>query len=296
MTEPTPLRATYARLHDMGMPGALAVPQAIALEAALSRGEPASEAAARLGLDARLVDSLAVEAPTDAPSAVRGLALLLAEHEAARTRLRSTVAYPLLLASSLSLATAMVLGMGVPALSHLPGSSAVHTGGVTLGVVALVIASLVALSAALAGRVRLPGIGDIHRQLDSAAVLQCLRVLTASGVGLPAALRAGASWCGARHGARCRSLAQALARGGSVDTATGVVLFEHSEVRMLFSAAQAGTLRPSLEALSAHRRAVVSRRIPDFIARVQTVSVCITAVGVITVGVTFFREYSRAVL
>ena len=92
------------------------------------------------------------------------------------------------------------------------------------------------------------------------------------------------------------ALAQALARGGSVDTATGVVLFEHSEVRMLFSAAQAGTLRPSLEALSAHRRAVVSRRIPDFIARVQTVSVCITAVGVITVGVTFFREYSRAVL
>jgi len=293
MIPDSPLVATHARLHGVGAPGGLSPSQASALESALVRGEDAAEAAAHLGLDARVVASLAVQCPPDAPAAVTGLALLLAEQEAAQVQLRSAIGHPLLLAAGLLFATGMVVGVGAPAFDRLPAAPPSDGAGVLLVVMLPVIGLLLALAASLTAGLRLPGIGDIRRQVEAAAVLDCARVLCGAGTSLPSALRAGAAWCSAGRGARCLDLARALEAGGSTPTPEGVLL-DPAEARMLFAAARTGTLAPSLEALSTHRRTALQRAIPAFVARVQTVAVLLAGLGVVSVGAFFFRGYSLA--
>ena len=231
---------------------------------------------------------LAEAGPTDVPAARLGLEVLHTELTRQDTVLRGAAAWPLTLALSLTLASLVVVGVGLPALAGLPGA-----GGARWPLAGVVVSIILLVGLANGAWWRIPG--RARTALAMLAAVEGARVLVHAGADLPRALRATAPWAGPS----VRDLARALESGEvsppSVARAQARSPLGPFETRMLLAAAGAGQAEPALEALVAAGRARVDRLVPREAARVHLVGVILAAMGVLSLGAAWFSAYSAGV-
>lgn len=279
------LRGTLVRLGENGMAGGLPAPAADELVRALERGASPSELAGVAGLDRRIAATLTGVPISDLPAVLGALTGILAEVDTGARRVRAAASYPLALALAVIVAGSITGGVSVPALSRV--ASAPILPGVAFVLPATL---LVILALSVWTRLPLPFLSEGWRLLDGLAFVASLGALTRVGVPLPAALRASAAW-GGRAGAL--ALAYAL-ESGSAPGRAGLV--DPFEAAALVAAARAGTLEPTLDALTDQRRIEVARRLPEAVARVHVTSLILAGLAVLAVGVSLFSAYSNALV
>ncbi|MFT5680314.1 MAG: hypothetical protein ACI8RZ_001220 [Myxococcota bacterium] len=270
--------------------GGLAAPDAAALVSALASGGELSDAARRVGLDARLPRVVLLAGVSDAPAALAGQLMIASTLAGNARRLRSAGIYPLILAGSVVVAGAVIHSVMAPALA----AQSMPTGGVeSLGIaVGLSAAVLVLLSVAVLGRLRLPLLSGGWPAIHRAAFFDSLDQLAQAGASLPAALRASAVWCLPGQARAAETLARALEAG---ETADASPLLHPMEASLLVGAARSGTVPQAAAALAAQERVRQQRTLPGAILRIHTLALLIASTGVLAVGVAFFTLYGRLI-
>lgn len=292
-TETHELGSLLRLLQQNAHPAALNPNQIELLERSIAQGLPGAQTARRAGLDPRLVRVLSLTGPTDLPCLLRSLQATLAEHATHSAKLAGAAFYPLMLTLAVILSGASLLGLALPAFARLPDAQSTVGGGLALGSFLLCLLLLFALGFAVAGRFRVPYLGQGHQDLDRFASLACARALVEAGRPLPEALRASAAWCEGLLREKGESLARTLEAGGS--TSESEPLLSAFESSLFLSAARLGTVPASLEALVEQQRRALERSVPEQCARVQLGALLLAGLALLSLAVPFILAYSRAV-
>jgi hypothetical protein len=201
--------------------------------------------------------------------------------------LRSAGGYLGMLAMGIAVATAVVVGVGLPALGELPGGVEgwpLRAGGL------VAIGILVSGMAALARRWPVPGVDPAWRRLDGYAVLESTRLLVAAGVDLPLAFRASGAW--ARDDRDATALGRALEAGEPLPAGL-LGTFEASSLR---AAAGVGAASAALTALSSARRAALPRELSSAAFRIEVFGLVVAGAAVLSVGASWMWVSSLGVV
>lgn len=291
------LRAQLHRLHANGHAHGLGDDAATAFASALEAGTPFLEAGERAGLDRRLTRMVQESQATDAPTALSGLLSASGELLAGAATLRSAGTYPLVLATSVALTGAIVLGAATPSLRLLPLGEG-GTGNLPIAAAfAATVALLVLLSALVLGRARLPLVGSGWQRLDGLWFLTSLLALLQAGAPLPSAVRAASSGLRGPQRSAGEGFASHLEAGAAaVDGAEGArvgntALLDPFEAAQLTAAAREGLLPLALEGVIGHRRLALEREIPETAMRIQTVALGLAGTALVLVAGTFLSAY-----
>ncbi len=287
------LADSLARLHANGHPLGLARERAQALARDLGGGMPLERVAERAGLDPRLVEPCVTAGVADPAAALLGLIRVLGPTSSHRRTLRAAGSYPLVLAVVITATAGLVLGVMGPAMATLPLAGEPGSPALLALALALAVLALLVLAATVLGRVPLPWIGEVWRDLDGYAFLAGLEVLSAAGAPLPAAVRGAACWCRGAPRQRAMELARSLEAGRAPPVLAP--LLAPLEASMLHAAARADALPATLEALVRQRVFALARQVPTATIRVHTVALVLAGLGMLVVGGSFFFVYSQAV-
>jgi len=149
------LRDSLVRQHGLGLGGGLVEADADTLVRAIDSGAPFGDVAGLVNLDERVTRSITVSGVADTPSVLGRLLPTMSTVESTARDLRAAGIYPLVLAASVLFAGVVVGGIGMPAVSQIPGAPADSGLGVTLAAVLAAIL-LVLLSVGVLSRARLP--------------------------------------------------------------------------------------------------------------------------------------------
>ncbi len=207
------------------------------------------------------------------------LAQLAGELAVADQTLRGAAAYPLVLALTVLGCGSIVVTVGLPALTLLPGGHAAPTWPVAAALGGAVVL-LVLLAAAVAQRLPVPGLALGRQRLDGFALVSATRTLVAGGAELPRALRASAGWC--TNPVVAEQLARALEAGGS--TGTAAPLLSPFETALLLSGAREGVAGPTLHALADARSLALPRDLHRAVARVELTGLVLAGAALAVLG------------
>lgn len=287
------LAASLQRLHANGHPSGLGREDAEAFARALATGTPALEAAGRAGLDRRLVEVLAVSGVAEVPHTLSRLLAAMAGRAVHARSLQGAASYPLVLAFCIAVSAGIIFGIATPTLASLPLGGEPTSSRLPLLALILATTLLVALSAAVLGPIRVPGLSRGWRRIDGLAFLECLRILVEAGVALPAAVRAASLWCEGDMKQRGHALARALEAGQPPPETEP--LLDPFEAASLVAGAGAGMGVDSLGALVEHRRLALERDVYEEAAKIQATALFLAGGALLAVGAAFLSSYHVAV-
>ncbi len=258
----------------------------------MASGSSLEVAAAQVRLDPRLAASITLSGVRDVPTVLLHLIGIVGASAARGRALRAMATYPLILAASVACTAAIVFGMMGPIMPLLPLGGATGHATPLLGALLGSLALLVGLS--LAVFLRLPPFAQGWERLDGLVFLDSVRVFVTAGAPLPSALRGAATWC--RGSTRRRALALARASEAAGGLPQLEPLLDAFEGSLLLSAASAGALPQTIEALLTQRRLALERELPAQAMRIHVSALLLAGSSLAIVGGSFFATYSAAMV
>ena len=282
------LKRALVTMHQSGLRGGLPMAEAQTLVGALEQGVSLGELTDQIHIEPRLIVSATAEGVGDLPAVLTAQARVLSKQASRRRFLTAAGTYPLVLALSVMLASAVLTTVMEPALTSLVVTPSETLIDPMLIAILVAAALLLGLAGVVLGRYRVPGISEGWQAIDRAAFFESLTTLLLDGVDLPAAVRASAAWCSGRQRTAALTLARALEAG---ETTSGAPLLFPLEATLLQGAAQAGTAHLATQALSEQQQIRLTRRLPSAVFRIHLISILIAGAAVLGLGLSFFVIY-----